>query len=59
MFGIERAALWARRHGITRVALEDALRSGDLPAGTLPGGGWAIGAEELEAWIDRQVEADR
>lgn len=59
MFDIDRAAAYAyQRAQIPRVDLEEALRSGDLPAGTLPNGGWVIDAEDLEAWVDRRKVAE-
>lgn len=54
MFDIKRAAAYAARFGIPRAAVEAALRSGDLPAGTLPNGGWVIGADDLEKWCSAQ-----
>lgn len=55
MWSFERAALYAAEAGIDRVTLEEALRSGELPSGVLPQGGWVIESGELQAWIDRVV----
>lgn len=49
MFGIDRAALWVSRFGITRLELEEALRSGELRAGT-SAAGWVIDGQDLEEW---------
>lgn len=49
------AVRWAATYGVTRVDLEEALRSGDLEAGALPQGGWGlIGPADLEAWLVSQ-----
>ena len=52
----EKAVLYAaRNYGVARVDLEEAVRSGDLTAGVLPGGGWGpIHPEDLEAWLESQ-----
>lgn len=52
MFDLDRAALYAARHGISRIDLEETLRSGELAAGHSLSGEWVIYPEPLEQWID-------
>lgn len=51
----QEAVRWAAANGVSRAALEAALRSGEVTAGVLPTGGWAlVDPEELEAWLESQ-----
>lgn len=52
LFNLESAPRYAAERGIPRSELENALRTGTLPAGVHPGGGWVIHPEDLEAWVD-------
>lgn len=51
----EEAVRFVAMKGVPRGALEAALRSGEVTAGVLPTGGWAmVDPEELEAWLESQ-----
>lgn len=51
----EQAVRFVASKGVTRSALEAALRSGEVTAGVLPTGGWAmVDPDELMAWVESQ-----